>query len=99
MHIIVLLLGIVLVFIVLLLVFAKCFCVRRSAEHYRMCAKIPSIPRGYIADLKLGLRHATLKSKGWYILNTLILFNTYQDCFIFGTVDIPTCFLCLYHLF
>lgn len=82
--IIVLLLSIVLVIVVLLLAFSKCFCVRRSAEHYRMCAKLPSMPRGYMADLKLGFRHATLKPRGWYILfNFLISFNNRVSRFFF----------------
>ncbi|VVC32803.1 Hypothetical protein CINCED_3A011220 [Cinara cedri] len=63
MNLIVLPLILVLMFIVSILLFIKCFCVRRSEEHYRMCAKLPSMPRGYIADLKLGFRHATLNPK------------------------------------
>lgn len=62
--IVMLLLSIVLISIILIFLFSMCFCVRRPVEHYQLCAKLPSMPRGYLADFKLSFRHATLKPKG-----------------------------------
>lgn len=66
--IVMLLLSIVLILIILILLFSMCFCVRRPVEYYRLCAKLPSMPRGYLADFKLSFRHAMLKPKGRYIV-------------------------------
>ncbi|XP_050425339.1 cytochrome P450 4C1-like [Adelges cooleyi] len=48
--------------VVLLLAFSMCFRAQRPAEYRRMSSKLPSLPRGYLAELKLSLHHATLKS-------------------------------------
>lgn len=61
-------LSIVLIFFILILLFLMCFYVRRPVEHNQLYAKLPSMPHGYLADLKLCFRHATLKPKGWYII-------------------------------
>lgn len=58
-------LSVLLVVIILVLMFFTCFCTRTPVEHYRMCAKLPSMPLGFLADLKLSYRHATLKPTGW----------------------------------
>nr|QQL12335.1 cytochrome P450 CYP4CJ5 [Aphis craccivora] len=58
-----LLLSLLLVFIILILIFTTCFCARRPKEHYRLCAKLPSMQRGYLTDLKFSLQLSTLKSK------------------------------------
>ncbi|KAF0749299.1 cytochrome P450 4C1-like [Aphis craccivora] len=55
--------SLLLVFIILILIFTTCFCARRPKEHYRLCAKLPSMQRGYLTDLKFSLQLSTLKSK------------------------------------
>ncbi|XP_015368249.1 PREDICTED: cytochrome P450 4C1-like [Diuraphis noxia] len=58
-----LLLSSFLIFIILILIFSKCFYTRRSKEHYRMCAKLPSMPQGYLTHLRLTHKLSTLKPK------------------------------------
>ncbi|XP_029345487.1 cytochrome P450 4C1 isoform X1 [Acyrthosiphon pisum] len=60
---IILILSLFLIFIILILIFTTCFCARKSKEHYRLCAKLPSMPRGYLTDLKLSHKLSTLKPK------------------------------------
>lgn len=62
--IILLLFIVVLFFIVLFLVYSFIFKVQKPIEHYRMCAKLPSMQRGYLADFKLTLQLAMLRPKG-----------------------------------
>ncbi|KAL5235096.1 hypothetical protein ACI65C_002506 [Semiaphis heraclei] len=58
-----LLLSLFLIFMILILIFSTCFYARKSKEHNRMCAKLPSMPQGYLTDLKLSYKLSTLKPK------------------------------------
>lgn len=70
----VVLLSVLIIVVILVLIYSTCFYSRRPVEHYRLCAKLPSMPLGFLADLKLSYRHAMLRPKGWY---TYLLLNNF----------------------
>ncbi|XP_022180150.1 cytochrome P450 4C1-like [Myzus persicae] len=58
-----LILSVLLIFLILIFIFTTCFCSRKSKEHYRMCAKLPSMPRGWLTDFKFSHKLSSLKPK------------------------------------
>lgn len=74
-----LLLGLLSILITLILLFITCFWYGITEEHYRMCKNLPSMPRGYLNDLKFSLQLSTLRSKGWCLLKECI-FKLFLQC-------------------